>query len=690
LNRENAMKTLLCNIAIATFLSLALSAGPLRAQPKAAAEWTPMQMMQVKRVTGVQVSPDGKRVVYAVRQAVMDAGKSEYRTHIHLVNADGSSAIQLTKGDKSCDEPQWSPNGKWIAFLSARSGKRNVWVMPPEPGEGVRQTNVPTAVTSFQWLPGSDRISYTALDGPTPAETKAKKDKSDARVVDENVKLSRVYVVGVNPIEGNKGDSEKWTASRLTSVSGKDRAAYDWSPDGKRLAFSYTHTPSPDDWATARLSIADGPAKDPPPSLTGNTEAAETAPLWSPDGQWMAYVASYTPPTWAGSGRIHIIPAKGGKPRPLATTHDRWGRYSELIGWSADGRSLYYTEMQGTQTGVCRINLDRPVELLSPAKDAGVCTGIHLNASRTHFGFTWETRDQPPEACISPVDRFVPIVVSKVNAELPNRPPGEILGQTELIRWKSKDGLEIEGLLTYPARFEKGKRYPLLLYVHGGPMGVFTESFVASPALYPIATFSGRGYAVLRANPRGSSGYGEKFRHANVGDWGGGDYQDLMAGVDHVIKLGIADEKRLGIMGWSYGGFMTAWTVTQTQRFKAASVGAGVTDLVSFTGTSDIPGFLPDYFGGEFWDKFDAYRLHSPILHVKGVRTPTLVQHGERDERVPLSQGKEFYNALRRQGCETKMVIYPRTPHSIDEPRLLVDCMERNLEWFDRYLNNAP
>jgi dipeptidyl aminopeptidase/acylaminoacyl peptidase len=201
-----------------------------------------------------------------------------------------------------------------------------------------------------------------------------------------------------------------------------------------------------------------------------------------------------------------------------------------------------------------------------------------------------------------------------------------------------------------------------------------------------VAAFAAKGYAVLRANPRGSSGYGQKFRYANYEDWGVGDFQDLMTGVDHVINLGVADAGRLGVMGWSYGGFMTSWTITQTKRFKAASVGAGVTNLMSFTGTADIPGFLPDYFHGEFWDNFDAYRNHSAMFKVKGVTTPTLIQHGERDERVPLSQGQELYNALKRQGCTTKMVIYPRTPHGIEEPRLMLDCMQRNLEWFDKYL----
>ena len=217
-------------------------------------------------------------------------------------------------------------------------------------------------------------------------------------------------------------------------------------------------------------------------------------------------------------------------------------------------------------------------------------------------------------------------------------------------------------------------------------MGAFTQSFDGTPNQYPVAVFAEKGYAVLRPNPRGSSGYGKKFRYANYNDWGGGDFRDLMSGVDHCIELGIADRDRLGVMGWSYGGYMTSWTITQTKRFRAASVGAGVTNLMSFNGTADIPGFLPDYFGGEFWDGLEPYRAHSAMFHVKGVDTPTLIQHGERDERVPLSQGQELYNALKRQKCPTKMIIYPRTPHGIEEPRLLLDCMTRNIEWFEQYL----
>ncbi len=194
------------------------------------------------------------------------------------------------------------------------------------------------------------------------------------------------------------------------------------------------------------------------------------------------------------------------------------------------------------------------------------------------------------------------------------------------------------------------------------------------------------GFAILQPNPRGSSGYGKKFRYANYQDWGGGDFQDLMSGVDHCIARGIADPDRLGVMGWSYGGYMTSWTITQTRRFKAARVGAAVTNLVSFTGTADIPGFLPDYFGTQPWDDLTLYRGRSAVFNAKGVTTPALVQHGEADVRVPISQGYEFYNALKQQGVPVEMLVLPRQPHGPTEPRMILKLMQTNLEWFEKYL----
>jgi dipeptidyl aminopeptidase/acylaminoacyl peptidase len=639
-------------------------------------EWTPERMMDLKQVGGVQVSPDGKRVVFTVRQAVMDGNKSEYLTHIHLVNVDGSDSVQLTQGDKSCDQPRWSPDSKSIAFLSARVGKRNIWLLPVQGGEAQQLTRSKTDVTSLKWAPNGKLLAFTAMDEPTPEEDKAAKSKNDARVVDENIKMSRLYVT---PIE--KSGPVKLLSKGPFSVGTEIRGGYDWSPDSKTIVFTQVKTPRPDDWPSADLSLVDVGTGTVKPLV--QTKAAEFSPLFSPDGQSVAYVASDNPATWGGNARVHIIPATGGESRPLAETFDGFGRYSELVGWSADGKRLFCTEAHGTLLRLIALPLNGSPDVFSSG--AGVFSGgVSLNATRTMFGFGWETVSGPSEAAVSPVEIVVGRTVSHVNDDFLKLPRVK----TDVVHWKSPDGQAVEGLLTYPLGYEKGKRYPTLLVIHGGPAGVFTQMFAGSPGPYPVATFATRGYAVLRPNPRGSSGYGMKFRYANYGDWGGGDFKDLMAGVDHVIEQGIADPDRLGVMGWSYGGFMTSWTITQTKRFKVASVGAGVTNLMSFTGTADIPSFLPDYFGGEPWDKPEAYRTHSAMFQVKGVTTPTLIQHGERDLRVPLSQGQELYNALKRQGCTTQMVIYPRTPHGIEEPKLLLDCMNRNVQWFDKYLRS--
>jgi dipeptidyl aminopeptidase/acylaminoacyl peptidase len=313
---------------------------------------------------------------------------------------------------------------------------------------------------------------------------------------------------------------------------------------------------------------------------------------------------------------------------------------------------------------------------------AGVIQSVKLNAKGTHIGFAHEKADEAPEAYVSPVSSPSLMRVSAANTGVAKLP----LGRTEPIKWKSKDGREIEGLITYPVDYVKGKKYPLILNIHGGPTGVFGEQFIGRPGLYPIATFAAKGYVVLRPNPRGSSGYGREFRYANYNDWGGMDYVDDQAGVDMLIAQGIVDPDRMAVMGWSYGGFMTSWTITQTNRYKAAVIGAGVTNLWSFTGTADIQGFIPDYFGGEPYKQMDAYAKHSPIMHIANVTTPTLILHGEKDDRVPVTQGYEYYNALKRRGVTTKMVVYPRTPHGPQEPKFLLDIMQRHLDWVEKYV----
>ncbi len=384
------------------------------------------------------------------------------------------------------------------------------------------------------------------------------------------------------------------------------------------------------------------------------------------------------PPRWAGLQRLVLFSRPSGESHELPPTFDE---QPDLLGWSADSTRVFFAEARGATRVVYAMPLDGPpTPVFEPAR--GALVPGRLNAAGSALGFALEAWNDPPEAYLLRIGERVPQRVSAANAAFA-RPP---IGETKPITWKAADGLDIEGLLTYPVDYNPLKKYPLILVIHGGPAGVFQDTFLGRYGLYPYATFAARGYAVLRVNPRGSGGYGRTFRFANLNDWGGRDFLDLMAGVDHVISMGVADPDRLAVMGWSYGGFMTSWIVTHSRRFKAAVVGAGVTDLWSFTGTSDIHGFLPDYFGGEPWNNFDGYYNHSPMAFVKGVATPTLILHGEADVRVPTTQGYEFYNALKRQGVTAQMVVYPRTPHGPREPKFLLDIMRRHLDWVNRYV----
>lgn len=632
--------------------------------------WTPEMQVKTKVVGSPQISPDGKRIVYTVNEAVMTADKSEFVTQIWLADTDGKNAFQITFGDKSSTNPKFSPDGSWLAFTSNRKDNRNnLYVLRVAGGEAEALTDLKGSVSNFEWSPDGSRIAYTMTDPKTDDEEKNDKGRNDFRWVDENLKMSRLYVLPVAKDANGKREPRKLTTENYNIGS------FDWSPDGKTIVFNFTKTGGANDWTTSDVSVIDaGSGKI---TILANTPAAENSPRYSPDGKWIALVVSDTPPRWAQDNRLNIVAASGGAPRALMTSFDG---QPNLLDWSADGKMIYFTESKGVKTGLYSIDVTAN-KINEFAETVGVFSAA-LSPSRYMLAMVWQNAVTPPEVYVSPLSKLAPLQISRVNDELKKMP----MPRTEIVKWKSSDGREIEGLLTYPVGYQAGQKVPMILNIHGGPAGVFQESFIGGRGVYPLAVFASKGYAILRPNPRGSSGYGTQFRRANIKDWGGMDYQDLMTGVETVVKIGVADENRLGVMGWSYGGFMTSWIVTQTKRFKAASAGAPVTNLMSFNGTADIPSFVPDYFGGDQWDNPEIYAKHSAMFNIKGVSTPTLVQHGEADIRVPISQGYEFYNALKRQNVPTRMIVLPRQPHGPNEPKMQLAAMQSNLEWFDKYL----
>jgi dipeptidyl aminopeptidase/acylaminoacyl peptidase len=632
--------------------------------------WTPEMQVKMRVPGAVQISPDGRRVVYTISEAVMTADKSEFVSQIWLGNTDGSNAFQITFGDKSSTNPKWSPDGTSIAFTSNRKdNKNNLYLLRVQGGEAEPLTDLKGSVSDFNWSPDGNWIAYAMTDAKTDDEEKNDKGRNDFRWVDENQKMSRLYVIPIAKDTNGKRDARKLTTENY-NVSG-----FDWSPDGKTIAFAYTKTSGANDWTTSDVSLLDVVGG----KITGlaNTPAAENSPRYSPDGKSIALAISDNPPSWAQQNKINIVAASGGTPKSLAVSFDG---QPVMADWSADGKTIYFTEAKGVKTGLYSIDVSTN-KITEFSETVGVFS-ISMNAARNMFGMVWQNPTLPPEVYVSSVNKLAPVQISKVNADLAKMP----MPRTEVIKWKSKDGREIEGLLTYPIGYQAGQKVPMILNVHGGPTGVFQQNFVGGRGVYPIATFASKGYAILRPNPRGSSGYGTEFRRANIKDWGGMDYQDLMTGVDKVVEMGVADENRLGVMGWSYGGYMTSWIVTQTKRFKAASAGAPVTNLMSFNGTADIPSFIPDYFGGNQWENPEIYAKHSAMFNIKGVTTPTLIEHGDADVRVPISQGYEFYNALKSQGVPTRMIVLPRQPHGPNEPKMQVAAMQANLDWFDKYI----
>ncbi|MBI4429652.1 MAG: S9 family peptidase, partial [Ignavibacteriales bacterium] len=614
-----------------------------------------------------------KWIAYTVSTPLLEGEKSEFLTHVWLVSADGKTNTQFTHGEKSCSNPDFSPDGKYLSFVSARGGtdaKSQIWIIRLGGGEAEQLTKAKSGVMNYEWAPNSRWVAYRSSDPETEQEEKNKKEKRDWVLVDENYKYAHLYTVAVDKDAKGNRKTQRLTGGNFHVTS------FDWSPDGKTMAFSHQSTPLVDDWPSTDISLV--------PSDSGTVKALvarngwDTNPKFSPDGKWLAFASDGGDSKWARAYDVYVMPASGGEAKKLNETPDRsFG----IVGWSSDGREVYVTETDRTSPRVFAV----PVSGAKPrvvTTGSGNYSGVSLSSDGNTMAFVHQMPETSPDIHVSAVRRFEPRKLTQVNEDFPKI----AMGKTEVITWKSKDGSVVEGLLTYPVNYEKGRRYPLILNIHGGPAGVFTQNYTAAGSVYPLQAFAQEGFAVLRPNPRGSSGYGAKFRRANISDWGFGDLDDDMTGVDRVIEMGVVHADSLVICGWSYGGYMTSFTITRTNRFKVASVGAGVTNLMSFVGTADIPSFLPSYFEGEYWDRMDVYMKHSAMFNVKNIQTPTQILHGERDVRVPISQGEELYIALKRRGIAVEMIRYPRTPHGPQEPKFIKDIGERMIAWFNMHL----
>jgi dipeptidyl aminopeptidase/acylaminoacyl peptidase len=647
--------------------------------------WTGEDILALKAVSDPNVSPDGRSVAYVVE--ALNPEKDAYQTDVWLVPATGGEARPLASSPASDESPRWSPDGRFVAFLSDRprpgvkeddEAKRQIWLIRPDGGEAALLTAAPGSVQSFAWSADGKTIGFLAREPKSEARRKREKEKDDAWTPSDNYGWNRLWVIDVASKQ----------ALQLTSgdvhVSGLSL-----SPDGKSVAYAAQPTPLIPDNFRSDLYVV--PAAGGAATKLVSQKGPDTDPAWSPDGKWIAFVsAAGRDEDWYTNSYVCVVPAAGGAPRNLTTALDEAIGGSGLV-WTRDSGALVFSVVWRTSGRLYRATLEgAPQPLTSgasvdgrPSVDAKGETLVFLREDSVTPRDVWAL-SLAASSAKSARATAAPSAARRLTDTNPQARDFQSFPK-EVVAWKGAEGRDIEGLLVYPSGYVKGKPVPLLMNVHGGPAGTHQATFTSASRLWAWPLFAQAGYAVFFPNPRGSGGYGEAFRAANVRDWGVKDYEDLMKGVDALVERGIADPQRLAVSGWSYGGFMTSTIVTKTDRFKAAIVGAAVTNLASFTGTTDIPDFSRSYFQSWPWEDAALYVEHSALFHAGNVKTPSLLIHGDRDDRVPTSQGWEFYQALRARGVPTDLLILPRQPHGPREPKLLRTCQDWIFRWVEKY-----
>ena len=680
------MKMFRC-IAFATFaLVLTLSALAQESAPKPASaaprNITIDDYFQIRDVSQPELSPDGQWVAYGVRTRMLKEDKNEQR--LWAVSIHGGDAIPLTAEGVSSSHPRWSPDGKYLAFSSARNGGKNqVWLLDRRGGEAQKLTDVAQGVNDFEWSPDSTRL-VLILQDPKPEDAEAAKDKD--KPAPAKPKTPPPFVIDrlqfkqdtVGYLDHRRDhlfifDVASKKVIQITSGDFDDNEPA-WSPDGKSLAFtSNRSTPDPDRNYNSDIWVVAADNTDKGAHLTQVTTnpGPDRAPSWSPDGKWIAFVSQTDIKDMIyATHHLAIAPSTGGEAKVLTMAFDRSVRRPRF---SPDGRAIYFLASDDGTENLCRVavtggEVSRPiggrlnVNTYSLAKDGAIAAQIG-------------SLDRPDEIFLSNGTDLTRL--TKTNDALISQLR---LAQVDYVHFKSKDGTAVAGYLYKPVGYTPGKKVPAILNPHGGPVGQYSASF------YHLAElFAANGYAVLLPNPRGSSGYGQKFCEAIFADWGNKDFQDDMAMVDYAVAQGIVDPDKLGVGGWSYGGMSTDFIIAQTTRFKGAISGASIALIASGFGHDH---YQKDYFYelGYPWENKATWDKISPFYRIANITTPTLFMGGDIDWNVPIIGSEQMYQALKSLGRTTELVVYPGEYHGLTTPSHLKDRLERNLAWYAHYV----
>ncbi len=630
------------------------------------------ESLAMKSVAGAQISPDGRYVAYIVNQTNWD--DDEFVQQIWIALPATGERYQLTGGKKNSNAPQWSPDSRRLAFLSDRDGKRQIYLIAPAGGEAQQLTTEDNGVSAMSWSPDGGSIVFTST-GP---DAKAKKDRKerygDFEIIGGDYTMNHLWRVKV-PSEMPADLKQLPKPEAFTKGADFNVSSFACSPDGKRIAFSATRDPDLGSQDTEQLYVLDLADLHVRKLLNGS--GPNSRPRWSPDSQQIAYTTYNGASNFFYANRyIAAIAAEGGAPRLLTEAFDE---DANLVDWGPDG--IYFGALQKTAEHVYRIDpRTKEIRRISGPADLHLAEATFTRDHRT-LAAVGAAPNRFAEVVVSSTSDFSPKTLTDMGAQWKQFH----LTTREVVEWKSSDGAAIQGILIKPPDYDPARKYPLLVVIHGGPTGVDTP-IPSADRYYPIERFAAKGALLLKVNYRGSAGYGAKFRALNVRNLGLGDYQDVISGVDYLISKGLADKDRVAAMGWSEGGYISAFITTYSDRFKAVSVGAGISDWLTYYVNTDIHPFTRQYLQATPWEDPEIYRKTSPITYVNNARTPTLIQQGDQDKRVPPPDSYELYQALKDRGVPVKLIFYKGFGHPINKPKQQRAVMEHNYEWFSKYI----
>ena len=632
------------------------------------------ELLTLKTVGAVQISPDGSRIAYTVGYG--DFKQDAFVNQIWLVDAATGKNVQLTRGDKSSGNPRWSPDGQWLAFLSNRlEDKNQIFAINPLGGEAVQLTKSETAINNFAWSEDGKSIAYVATEPAPPVSKERKEYLGDFEVVRKEYNFNQIWTFTVVDAFNAPLVGQQRTKKKDFSVD-----SFSWSPDGSRIAFSATINPDLIQSATSDvyvLNLADDSIRK-----IVSQPGSDNGPRWSPDGKQIVFASAMGRlPSYLNT-RLAIVPAEGGQPRSIT---DNFDENAGLMDWKPDG--IYFNALQKTAAHVFRLDPTTGKTTRITGPDNLLAGSASLSRDGQTLAFTAGSPTSLSEVFITDSHHFAPRVLTSLNDQTKDL----TLGTRELVTWKSTDGSEIEGVLIKPPDFDPAKKYPLLCIIHGGPTGIDRPALLSPDTrTYPADIWAARGALILKVNYRGSAGYGEAFRKLNVRNLGVGDAWDVISGIDSLIAKGFVDPARVACMGWSQGGYISAFLTASSDRFVAISVGAGISDWATYYYNTDITPFTIHYLGNNPVDDPDIYQKTSPIAYIKKARTPTLIQHGELDRRVPIANAYELRQALEDKGIKVEMIVYKGFGHGITKPRSQRAVMQHNLGWFNHYIWNDP